>query len=125
MGVLTQNCACMTYDASILCPRCVPEATRFNRLSTCGCAAAAIATDARFLYNTFVVQAGNRRCCDCYCTFTDETKKMIGEQRFNQLSSNGVLNVTMINTPGKNNPGGNIKVDDSDHPLKEVRGMLV
>lgn len=70
----------------------------------------------RFLYNTFVVQPGPRRCAGAFCTFTDSTKKAVGEKRFNQFCSNGVLNFMMINSPG-----GPRKADDSDHPLKEVR----
>jgi hypothetical protein len=69
----------------------------------------------RFLYNTFVVQPGPRRCAGAFCTFTDNTKKAVGEKRFNQFCSNGVLNFMMINSPG-----GPRKADDSDHPLKEV-----
>ncbi|WIA38777.1 hypothetical protein OEZ86_002067 [Tetradesmus obliquus] len=69
----------------------------------------------RFLYNTFVVQPGPRRCAGAFCTFTDSTKKAVGEKRFNQFCSNGVLNFMMINSPG-----GPRKADDSDHPLKEM-----
>eukprot|EP00775_Hariotina_reticulata_P003987 gene3987-4239_t len=69
----------------------------------------------RFLYNTFVMQPGPRRCAGAFCTFTDNTKKAVGERRFNQFCSNGVLNFMMINSPG-----GPRKADDSDHPLKEM-----
>jgi hypothetical protein len=67
------------------------------------------------MYDTFVKQPGPRRCAGAFCTFTDSTKKAIGEKRFNQFCSNGVLNFMMINSPG-----GPRKADDSDHPLKEV-----
>jgi hypothetical protein len=69
----------------------------------------------RFIYDTFVIKPGPRRCAGCFCTFTDGTKRAVGEKRFNQFASNGVLNVMMINSPG-----GPRKADDSDHPLKEV-----
>jgi hypothetical protein len=72
----------------------------------------------RWLYETFVKQPGPRRCAGAFCTFTDSTKKAVGEKRFNQFCSNGVLNFMMINSPG-----GPRKADDSDHPLKEV-GVL-
>jgi hypothetical protein len=67
------------------------------------------------MYDTFVKQPGPRRCAGAFCTFTDSTKKAVGEKRFNQFCSNGVLNFMMINSPG-----GPRKADDSDHPLKEV-----
>lgn len=69
----------------------------------------------RFLYNSFIAKAGPRRCWGCYGAFTDLTKRMVGEKRFNQFTSNGVLNVMMLNAPG-----GPRKTDDTDHPLKEV-----
>lgn len=69
----------------------------------------------RFMYDTFVKHPGPRRCAGAFCTFTDSTKKAVGEKRFNQFCSNGVLNFMMINSPG-----GPRKADDSDHPLKEV-----
>jgi hypothetical protein len=67
------------------------------------------------MYDTFVKHPGPRRCAGAFCTFTDSTKKAVGEKRFNQFCSNGVLNFMMINSPG-----GPRKADDSDHPLKEV-----
>jgi hypothetical protein len=70
----------------------------------------------RYIYDSFVVRPGPRRCVGCYCTFTDATKTAIGARRFHRLTSNGVLNVMMINAAG-----GYRKVDDADHPLKEVR----
>ena len=44
----------------------------------------------RFLRDTFVLQAGPRRCCGCYASFTDQTKLAVGERRFNKFTSNGV-----------------------------------
>lgn len=44
----------------------------------------------RFLYDTFVVAPGPRRCAGCFGCFTDATKAAIGEAYFNKLTSNGV-----------------------------------
>lgn len=69
----------------------------------------------RWLFDTFVLQAGPRRLAGAFGSFTDSTKKAIGEARFNHHSSNGAMNFMMINSPG-----GPRKTDDSDEPLKEV-----
>jgi hypothetical protein len=45
---------------------------------------------ASFLYDTFVVAPGPRRCAGCYASFTDSTKTAVGEKRFNKFTSNGV-----------------------------------
>jgi hypothetical protein len=66
------------------------------------------------MYETYVRDPG-RRCCGMVSCFTDGTKAGMGHSRFNQLTNNGVLNVTMINAAGKCS-----KTSDTDHPLREA-----
>ena len=69
------------------------------------------------LHATFVVSGGkHRRCRGCVSSFTDATKKAVGNAVLNELTNNGIMNVSMLYSRG----GGFQKSADADHPLQEA-----